>query len=413
MVLYYQGLLFGFSKNTLAYCETMFLKSVSFFILSDIMADILQGGLEAILEQEDAEPNAGGEGAAAIEGGPAVSVPFIRILMTCVPMLWCLGRKHFGGSALDKSWKLLTWYSLAVLMGVTLLVSYYTQATSPAVCLYPGQLNPDYVHTFCGANSFIIYDRYFKIYHSDLHFITRARDLRIPMSYYSFFPMVFLLAAIMCYIPEIIWNLMSWSGKTRLLRIIHVLKTGTRAEAEAVLLNQPDWAILKLITVKFLSIIIAGLLSALCFSVSLSWPPSYFPVFPKSVLCDLAIPLGSRPGIEVLRCQLPQNYMNEQVCIGLGGWFGIVALANLFSLCSWILNLCCLTSLIREVIPGTGVYAARLNSNLSGSEKLILILLMDVGRLQDVSRLLRILWNSYCRTNHIHIVALNGAAEED
>ena len=371
-------------------------------------------------------PDEQGTGGCGADSGGAAFVSVARswtaylAFMPFMPfMLVMLG---YGQRAVDCVWRFLPVHSVRILCVLTLLVAFYTQTTSPTKCAFPSQVNAEYAEVVCSNHVFMYAEHgaHGEVlrYHSDIKYKSEGQNTRIPLTFYSFFPLAFVVMAGVCYLPQVLWKLLHLFGygeRFSAKQIGRLLQNDEREEIRT-RCKEMKWhhKFAKIFIAKVFSLIIAAFCSvALYFVLFNPEKIGLIPLFHKEVLCIFRAQSLNEYMIRKVSCVLPQNFYNEQVCLLLLAWFVVVTIANIFSLVSWIIfvSRCYVVymmgSLQREIEGVVGVPVKLLYCHLSYNEILSFLQVWDRWGDPLAAKYLRVLTETYCADNNIQLQDLN------
>ncbi len=255
-------------------------------------------------------------------------------------------------------------HSIRILCVVTLLVAFYTQTTSLTKCAFPAHVDNEYAEVFCSNHIFMYAEHKGDCgdvmrYHNDIKY---QRDgpfnTKILLTFYSYFPLAFIIMAAICFMPQVLWKFMHLFGygECFLARQIGCLLQSDESEEIQTCCKEMKGhhEFLKIFIGKIFSLIIAGVCLASLYLVLFNPEKiNLFPLFQKEVLCSFRRAGQTGYITSRLSCIMPQNFYNEQVCIVLLAWFVIVTIANLLSLLSWIVFISpCYIIYVMSSLPG-------------------------------------------------------------
>ena len=321
--------------------------------------------------------------------------------LPCLLLPPLLTLRTYQLQAWDSTWRLVPMYSTALLALLTLVVAYYTQTTNATLCALPPSENADYVQLYCGGHAYQYVSWLRQRYHQQQN--SREFKIKVFVTWYSYFPLAFGCAAMICYVPQMVWIFLNQFGATQLniTETVRALRAGDRKacmDKFALLKRASVWS--KLIFCKCLSLAIAGALGFLCYWALFL---SKRPLFPKEVLCDYIKGSGNQYQNNIIPCVLPVNLFNEQVCILVGFWFAFVCVAHVISILAWCLSVTggvikCMAQEVEGLLP-----ASILHSDMSYSQLMSLTLVYEQSGHDLGSKYLRLISDSYCARHNIRI----------
>ena len=360
------------------------------FDIAQDFADVFEG---------NGNGNGNGNGYNGDLGGPNAAEGTWATALGCVLLPTLYAVRQYTGRTWDRTWRLLPMYSVGILCVLTLYVAYYTQATSSTLCAMPAHVNQDYVHLYCGGHVFQYFSWFRDTYHQQLN--SRYYNVRVYVTWYSYLPLVFGVLAIICFVPELVWIVLTDFGAKK-LRLSYTMKALREDDDKACmdnfdnLRNAAVWS--KLICCKLLSTVVAAACAAGCYYALFLSP---IPLFPKEVICELPMQGNNQIQRELISCVMPQNHFTEQIFILLIFWFCFVFAANFLSIISWCiycsrLVFACLVHDVQGVLP-----SSMLHSDMSYTQILSVTLAWQIGGCEMSNRYVRWISKSYCKRKGI------------
>ena len=304
------------------------------------MGDIIEGAADLFHESSDSSDPTEPWIQQFEEAVPNSTAQFLlkggAFFMTCLHIYSALFRTTTFQA--DGSSQLLTRHTVFILVATTILTAYYVQNTPPSLCLGAPQANPEYVQLFCGAKGFVWHSRHRDIYHTRIVHPQPLADHQIPLPPYQYLPLAYAIAAILCYLPQVLLKIMQNYVIPEHRTLLQGLTTKRSNLIRDSIKKFKNNSVCKSVILhKILCVIIPiAIASLIGYILYLNHVDPIYPLFPKACVCGLPLTGHAGQQIHIIRCILPQNYFTEQVLLLLFVWLNFVTLANFNSICIWV-----------------------------------------------------------------------------